>query len=72
MSDYHRIYMKLADLVERGHAVQLEKNHGEFEVTVFERWAAGNDHEHTNGELLSEVMDVAHRKALARWPKEDD
>lgn len=71
MSDYHRVYMKLNDLLERGHLVQLEKRHNEFEVTVFEPTIA-RDHEHTSGQFLSEVMDAAHRNALLRWPKEDD
>ena len=71
MSDYHRIYMKLTDLVERGHAVQFEKRSGEFEVTIFEGMAS-HDHVHLNGPFLSEVMDTAHQCALARWPKEDD
>lgn len=71
MSDYHRIYMKLSDLIDRGHTVQFEKRHGEFEVTVFEGMRS-HDHTHHNGEFLSEVMDQAHLSALARWPKEDD
>lgn len=71
MSDYHRIYMKLNDLLERGHVVQFDRAGRGFEVTVFPKWER-LDHEHTSGEYLSEVMDEAHRKALARWPKEDD
>lgn len=72
MSDYHRIYIKLKDLIERGHCVQFEKVFDDkVEVTVFEaRWS--KDHFHTSDELLSEVMDKALRMALDRWPKEDD
>ncbi len=71
MSDYHRVYMKLVDLIERGHTVQITKCLRGFEVSVFEA-RYSHDHTHTDGETLSETMDQAHLCARARWPKEDD
>ncbi len=71
MSDYHRMYLKLADLLERGHCVQLEKHGSNYEVTVFEGVAL-HDHEHTDGDLLTETVSRAHDKALERWPKQGD
>lgn len=71
MSDYHRIYLKLSDLVERGHTVQVDKRSNEFEVTVFEGLTS-RDHVHVQDQFLSDAMDTVHAIAIARWPREDD
>lgn len=71
MSDYHRVYMKLNDLLERGHCLQLEKHGSKIEAVVFEHVAL-RDHCHVDGENLPEVVDAVHAIAVARWPKEDD
>lgn len=63
--------MKLLDLLDRGHCVQLEKRRNGYEIVVFEHVAL-KDHHHAEGESLPEAMESAHDAALARWPKEDD
>ena len=71
MSEYHRVYIKLLDLLEQGHCVQLEKRHNGYEITMFEHVAL-NDHMHTNKETFAAAVESAHRAALYRWPQEDD
>lgn len=71
MSEYHRVYMKLLDLLERGHCVQLEKRHNGFEITTFEHVGL-KDHVHINREGFAEAIADTHEAALNRWPREDD
>lgn len=63
--------MKLLDLLERGHCVQLEKRHGDFEIIVFEH-LTHKDHDHTDKAEFADAVEEAHQKALARWPREGD